>query len=106
MLDISTECVGKFAESGGFLMDKKLQAKLDREDEIPDDVPHWIVESHHEYDDRDMTPLAAATRAAREIWKGHCWVVRHVRSGLTWSVNLERQETVEVVEVRLPPKSP
>jgi len=78
-------------------MKRNLRAILDREDEVPWDVPHFIVEMHHEFDERDMTPLEAVRRAAREI-KGHCWLVTHVRSGLRWSVCLEREEVVELAE--------
>jgi hypothetical protein len=76
---------------------KNLRSILDREDKIPDDVPHWVVESHAEFDERDLTPLDAVKRAAREITQGHCWTVTHVRSGLRWSVCLERNEVIEIV---------
>jgi len=79
---------------------KTLQSKLDREDLIPDDVPHWIVEMHSEFDDRDLTPLAAVRRSVGEMRQGHCWLVTHVRSGLTFSVDLGRGEVVEVVDTR------
>jgi hypothetical protein len=77
-------------------MVKKLQDILDGDDKVPNDVPHWIVEMHNEFDDRYLTPLEAARRAASEIKDGHCWTVTHVRSGLTWSVDLGRGEVVEV----------
>jgi hypothetical protein len=76
---------------------KNLQSKLDREDLIPDDVPHWIVEMHNEFDERALTPLQAVKKAAGEINNGHCWLVTHVRSGLTWSVDLGNEDVIEVV---------
>jgi hypothetical protein len=79
---------------------KSLQSMLDREDEVPDDVPHWIVEMHSELDDRHLTPLDAVKKAKGEM-EGHCWIVTHVRSGLMWSVCLETEEVIEVVEVRM-----
>jgi hypothetical protein len=81
-------------------MKRDLQSILDREDLTPWDVPHWIVELHDEFDERDLTPIEAVKKALREM-HGHCWKVTHVRSGLTWSVCLERQEVIEVVEVKL-----
>ena len=78
-------------------VDAKLIEKLDGD--IPWDVPHWIVEMHDEFDQRDLTPLQAAKMAARDIMKGHRWHVHHVRSGLSWSIDLGREEVVEVVEV-------
>jgi hypothetical protein len=81
-------------------MDPKLQSLLDNEDRIPNDVPHWIVESHHEYDQRDLTPLQAVTLAVSEIRENHCWRVIHVRSGLQWSVCLKRQEVIEIVTTK------
>jgi hypothetical protein len=80
-------------------MKRDLQSLLDREDLTPDDVPHWIVELHAEFHERDLAPLEAVRRALHEM-QGHCWKVTHVRSGLTWSVCLERQEVIEVVEVK------
>jgi hypothetical protein len=83
-------------------MKRSLQDILDNagecKGEIPDDVPHWIVELHEEFDERDLTPLEAVRRALREM-KGHCWTVTHVRSGLWWCVCLEREEVVESVAV-------
>jgi hypothetical protein len=79
-------------------MKKNLQSVLDGD--IPWDVPHWIVEMHTEFDDRDLTPLEVAKKASCEILEGHCWLVTHVRSGLKWSVCLGREEVVEVVEAR------
>lgn len=61
-------------------------------------APHWIVEFQTEYDDRNLTPLEAVQKAASEIKQGHGWIVTHVRSGLKWSVDLGRQEVIEVVE--------
>jgi len=80
-------------------MKRDLRTILDREDKTPDDVPHWIVESHTEFDERDLTPLDAVRRAARMVSTngGHCWHVTHVRSGLCWSVCLERNEVVELL---------
>jgi hypothetical protein len=72
----------------------QLQDKLDGD--VPRDVPHWIVECHCELDGRDLTPLEAVRQAAQEVGRGHCWLVTHVRSGLTWSVNIERGEAIEV----------
>jgi len=72
----------------------ELQDKLDGD--VPDDVPHWIVKFHSEFDERQLTPLDAAKRAYRDILQGHSCLVIHVRSGLTWSVSLERQEVIEV----------
>jgi hypothetical protein len=66
---------------------KSLRSILDRSDEVPDDVPHWIVEMHNEFDERDLTPLEVVQRAAKEINEGHCWIVTHIRSGLKWSVD-------------------
>ena len=80
-------------------MTQKLQDILDG-DEVPDDVPHWIVEMHSEFDQRDLTPLQAVKMAATEILQGHCWMVFHVRSGLQWSVDLGREEVFETVEIR------
>ena len=75
--------------------------------DVPWDVPHWIVESHHEFDDCNLTPLEAVRQAAREIGEGHCWLVTHVRSGLKWSVNLNLrsgpEEVIEVVEGEMRP---
>jgi hypothetical protein len=80
------------------LMKRNLQDALDDSERFPHDVPHWIVEMHTEYDQRNMTPLEAVKKAANEIKDGHCWIVTHVRSGLKWSVNLGKEEVVEVVE--------
>lgn len=63
------------------------------------DAPQWIVELHWEFDDRDLTPLKAVQEAAKEMKNGHCWIVTHVRSGLKWSIDLGRQEVIEVIEV-------
>jgi hypothetical protein len=74
---------------------KKIRDALDGD--VPDDVPHWIVEFQIEFDDRDLTPLLAAKRAYDAILRsGHCCVVTHVRSGLMWSIALSRQEVVEI----------
>jgi hypothetical protein len=78
-----------------------LQSKLDRGDEVPDDVPHWIVEMHTEFDQRHLTPLQAVHMAVNDIRKGHCWTVTHIRSGLRFSVNLGTGSVIEVVEVEL-----
>jgi len=75
---------------------RSLQSILDDEDRTPSDVPHWIVEMHTEFDERDLTPLQAVQKASQEKMQGHCWLVTHVRSGLQWSVCLEREEVVEV----------
>jgi hypothetical protein len=75
-----------------------IQSKLDGD--VPDDVAHWIVEYHHEINDRDMTPLLAVRDALKGLTNGHCWTVTHVRSGLQWSVNLARSEVVEIVHDR------
>jgi hypothetical protein len=64
--------------------------------DVPDDVCEWIVEFHAELDERDLTPLQAVRLAVAQIHQGHSWVVQHVRSGLEWSVNLERNEVVEI----------
>jgi len=81
-------------------MKRNWQAWLDRagerRGEIPDDVPHWIVEMHAEFDERDLTPMEAVKRAAQEIRQNHCWHVIHVRSGLEWSVDLGRGEVIEI----------
>jgi hypothetical protein len=76
---------------------KRLQEILDGE-EVPEDAPHWIVEMHAEFDERDMTPLQAVKSATGQAFQGHCWLVTHVRSGLTWSVDLGREEVIEIVE--------
>lgn len=73
----------------------KLLDKLDGD--VPWDVPHWIVEFHTEFDQRDLTPLQAVRMAAREIGLNHGWRVIHVRSGLEWSVDLGRQDVIELV---------
>ena len=82
-------------------MKRSLQSKLDREDLTPDDVPHWIVELHDEFDERNLTPLDAVKKAAAGMRNGHAWTVTHVRSGLQWSVCLGTEEVFEVVEVKL-----
>ena len=76
-------------------MNNKLRDFLDGD--IPDDVPQWIVQMHLEYDQRDMTPLEAVKKAIGETRQGHCWLVTHVRSGLTCSVDLGREEVVEII---------
>jgi hypothetical protein len=63
---------------------------------IPDDVPHWIVELQIEFDERNLTPLQAVKSAANQTKEGHCWQVIHVRSGLSWSVDIGREEVVEL----------
>jgi hypothetical protein len=75
---------------------RNLREVLDG-DKVPGDVPHWIVEFHTEFDQRDMTPLEAVKRAVAEISIGHGWTVHHVRSGLMWSVCLGRGEEIEVI---------
>jgi hypothetical protein len=46
--------------------------------------------------------LLAAKRAYNAIaGDGHYCVVTHVRSGLMWSINLARQEVVEVDVVKM-----
>jgi hypothetical protein len=75
---------------------RRLQEILDGT-EVPDEVPHWIVESHWESDTRHMTPLQAVKTAAAEMREGHCWIVTHVRSGLRWSVDLGRGEEIELM---------
>lgn len=77
---------------------EEIQNKLDGD--VPPEVPHWIVEFHSELDDRRLTPLEAVKQAIKEVRCGHCWTVTHVRSGLMWSVDLERLETVELVVKR------
>jgi hypothetical protein len=81
-------------------MKRNLRAIFDDSERFPDDVPHWIVEMHTEFDQRDLTPLQAVQMAASKIRQGHCWIVTHVRSGLKWSVCLAREEVVEVVETK------
>jgi hypothetical protein len=77
---------------------KTLQKSLDGD--VPTDVPHWIVEFHDEFDERDMTPVQAAQRAHAAIFGGvHCCTVTHVRSGLRWSVDLGKQGAEEVIEI-------
>jgi hypothetical protein len=68
------------------------------ENDVPDDVAHWIAEFHWESDERDLTPMRAVREAIQEIYKGHCWKITHVRSGLRWSANLERNEVIEIGE--------
>jgi hypothetical protein len=75
-------------------MKKSIQNWLDGD--TPWDVPQWIIEFHSELDDPNLTPLRAVRQALTEIQTGHCWIVCHVRSGLTWSVNLEREEIIEL----------
>lgn len=69
--------------------------------DVPWDVPHWIVEMQSELDDPNLTPLEAVKWAVRGIREGHCWLVRHTRSGLLYSVNLGTEEVIEVMEVKL-----
>jgi hypothetical protein len=83
-------------------MKRNLRSLLDREVQIPDDVPHWIVEYHNEFDERDGIPLDLVKRAAAEIKDGHCWTVCHVRSGLQWSVDLGREEVLETSPLQPP----
>jgi hypothetical protein len=79
-------------------MRDKLRNKLDGD--IPDDVPHWIVEFHLEFDEPDQLPLNVARRGFVTIpTSGHCCVVTHVRSGLRWSVDLKTNEWLEIEEV-------
>jgi hypothetical protein len=75
-------------------MKRNIQDVLDGD--VPWDVPQWIVEMHTEFDECDLTPLEAVRKASREVMDGHCWHVTHVRSGLRWSVCLEREEVFEV----------
>ena len=85
-------------------MKRDLRRILDREDVTPGDVPHWIVEYHNEFDERDMTPLEAVKRAAAEIRTSrHSWTVYHVRSDMQWSVDLGSEEVFETVTVSYPP---
>jgi hypothetical protein len=79
---------------------RNLRSLLDNEGEIPNDVPHWIVEMHTEFDERDLTPLQAVKKAAGEIKDGHRWTVTHVRSGLMWSVCLGREEVFEIEKLK------
>ena len=65
---------------------------------FPSDMPHWIVEFHTEFDNPELTPLEAVKMATKEIMQGHGWLVIHMRSGLKWSVNLGREEVVEIEE--------
>ena len=83
-------------------MKRNLRDLLDGADKIPDDVPHWIVESHHEFDERDALPLNLVKQAAAEVTDGHRWIVCHVRSGLEWSVDLGREEVVETSSLNRP----
>jgi len=73
---------------------RNLQDKLDGE--VPDEVPHWIVEFHWEGEQRDFTPMQAVEQAVKEMRNGHCWTVTHVRSGLTWSIDFGRREEIEL----------
>jgi hypothetical protein len=73
-----------------------IQDKLDGD--IPSDVPHWTVELHVESSDRHLTPLQAVRKAVAQIRNGPNWHVTHVRSGLTWDVDLGCNEVIEVVE--------
>jgi hypothetical protein len=77
----------------------ELQDKLDGD--VPDDVAHWIVEFHCDFDDRDLTPLQAAHKAYTEVAHGHHCKVTHVRSGLQFSVDLLRDEVIECVTMNL-----
>ncbi len=79
------------------MLSKTLRDLLDGD--VPDDVAHWIVEFQDETDDRDLTPLEAAKKAYSEVLHGHSCVVTHVRSGLQWSVDLAKQEVIEIVSV-------
>jgi hypothetical protein len=76
-------------------MKESIRDKL-LETDIPGDVPHWIVEFHAEFDDPDLTPMRAVRLAIQNIYRGHCWTITHVRSGLMWSVDLERNECFEI----------
>jgi hypothetical protein len=78
---------------------RRLRNILDGD--VPDDVPQWIVQFQSEFDQRDLTPLGAAELAYKDILHGHSCIVMHVRSGLRWSVNLERSEVIEVKVVRV-----
>lgn len=64
--------------------------------DVPDEVCQWIVEFHAEIDKADLTPLQAVRFAAMQITRGHSWLVTHVRSGLTYSVNLGSKEVIEI----------
>jgi len=86
-------------------MKRNLRRWLDREDVTPNEVPHWIVEYHNEFDERDMTPLEAVKKAAAEIKTSrHSWMVYHVRSDMQWSVDLGHEEVLETRTVSFPPK--
>ena len=76
-------------------MRRSLRDLLDG-DEVPPEVPHWIVELHIEFDERELTPLQAVRKALRLVERGHCWEVIHIRSGLRWSVDLGGKEVVEM----------
>jgi hypothetical protein len=82
---------------------KHIQDILDGGDEY-EDAPHWVVEFNWDSDDRNLTPLQAARLALKEIHHGHSCMVYHVRSGLQWSVCLERSEVVECKQAYPPPK--
>jgi len=77
---------------------RHLKKDIEPAPDVPFDVCHWIVQMQAEFDQCDLTPLQAVQLAAREIRRGHCWIVINVRSGLTWSVDLGRGEVVEVVK--------
>src|SRR5262249_38876764 len=81
-----------------FPMTRLLQDVLDGD--VPDDVPEWIVEFHIAFDQCHLQPLQAALLAYAQLNDGHTCLVTHVRSGLQWSIALDRRETVEVTDRR------
>ena len=81
--------------------DRKLRAALNTD---IDGAPIWIVEFHISFDEVncDVTPLQLAQIAYPTLPRGHSCIVRHVGTGMEWSVCLDRQEMIEVGRLKPP----
>ena len=66
-------------------------------------APEWVVEFQSCYDAQDLTPLEAVKKAMARTTKGHGWTVCHVRTGLKWSVCIDRNEVIEILTEPRPP---
>jgi hypothetical protein len=101
------EDVGEEIEARIIVTDIKKRLADVLDGDVPDDVPHWIVEFHDEVgdDECDLTPLTAAEAAYREIEQSRYCTVSHTRSGLMWDVNLKTGEVIEIVRIALPTKA-
>ena len=68
--------------------------------DVPDDVAHWLVDFHMEFDDDVISPQQAAVMAFKQVVRNPIGLITHVRSGLTWHLGIRNGE-IEIFEVEV-----